>query len=202
MSGPTPLKLMGRRAMSARKTLPAFLIICLLWLVHCQEGGGSGFQTIRLIDLLRKENLRRSPLFPDVEEGPQPFLSLLKATPLSDFGSGENPLLIKKKLDTGPAEIDILFSPPRSEYRFDLLLPPESALAFGIGIIRDKNFEKLRESLARDPQGAEFIISLERRGRRKTFFRKRLRLPPHEEARTVNFSLEELDLPPRAQRAD
>ncbi len=185
--------------MSARKAL-AFLIICLLWLGRCQEGGGSGFQTIRLIDLLKEEDIRLSPFLPEETEGHQPFLSLLKARPLSDFGSGENPFLIKKKLDTGSAEIDILFSPPRSEFRFDLLLPPESALSFGVGIIRDKNFETLRESLARDPQGVEFSISLERGGRRKPFFRKRLRLPPREEVRTVNFSLEELDLPPRAQR--
>ena len=200
MSIPTPLELVGRMILSGRKNLLYFPLICLLLLAHCRGGGESGFQTIRLIDLLAKENIRRSPFLLEGSESPPPYLSLLKAAPLSDFGSGENPFLIKKKLDTGPAEVDILFSPPRSEFQFDLVLPPESALTFGIGIIRDKNFEKLRESLERNPQGVEFSVRLERLGRYKTFFRKRLRLPPRDEARTVNFSLEELDLPPRAQR--
>jgi len=186
--------------MADRKTTWIFIIVSLLLLSHCQEKGGSGFRTIRLIDLLGRENIRRSPFLRWENEGLRAFLTPLKAAPLSDYGSGENPFLIKKKLDTGPAEVDILFSPPRSEYSFEVSLPPESVLEFGAGIIRDNNYEKLKESLAREPHGVQFIISLESGGRRKSVFQKRLRLPPLREARTVNFSLQKLDLPRRAQR--
>ncbi len=154
--------------MASRKTACVLILLSLLLPSRCQERKDSGFQTIRLIDLLKRENIGRSPFLAGGNEGLQTLLIPLKSAPLSDFGSGENPFLIKKKLDTGPAEIDILFSPPQSEYDFEVLLPPESVLEFGAGIIRDKNFEKLKGSLAQEPRGVQFIINLESGGKQKT----------------------------------
>ena len=186
--------------MPDRKTPWVLVIFSLLLLIRCQERKDGGFQTIRLIDLLKRENIGRSPFLPGENEGLQTLLVPRKAEPLSDFGSGENPFLIKKKLDTGAKEIDILFSPPRSEYNFDVFLPPESVLEFGAGIIRDKNYEKLKGSLAQEPRGVQFIISLGSGGKQKSVFQKRHPLPPFKKAKTVYSSFYRIDLPATRQR--
>ncbi|MEW5901846.1 MAG: sulfatase, partial [Acidobacteriota bacterium] len=67
--------------------------------------------------------------------------------------------------------------------------------------IRDKNYENLKASLAKEPQAVQFIVRLEAGQKRKLIFQKRVRLPRPAEARTINFSLHRVDLPSPGQRA-
>ncbi|MCX6577087.1 MAG: sulfatase, partial [Candidatus Aminicenantes bacterium] len=93
------------------------------------------------------------------------------------------------------------FSPPKSEFVFDVILPKDGVLDFGIGIVRDQNSERTQALAADGEKGVEFIIVLEMKGRRKTIFQKNLMLPPRQESRTLNFSMNKVDLPYRLEKA-
>ena len=142
---------------------------------------------VRLADLLKQTGIRTSPFLgtpaADVV-GRMPIESI----PATEAGAGENGLGLKRKLNLGSADVDILFAPPKSEYIFDVELPENGALDFGIGIVRDANSEALRAKHPETDAGVDFVVLLEINGRQKTLFERHLGLPPLRESRTVNFS--------------
>jgi arylsulfatase A-like enzyme len=148
----------------------------------------------RLADRLSRADIRESPLLgPDT--GALPALFPLESAPVTEAGAGENNLGLKRKLNLGSAEVDILFAPPKSEYAVDVDIPENAALDFGTGIVRDANSEALRAALPGADSGVDFVVYLESGGRRKTLFERHLSLPPLREARTVNFSQNNVALP-------
>jgi arylsulfatase A-like enzyme len=86
--------------------------------------------------------------------------------PIYDLGIDENPLLIKKKLEIGEHSINALFAPPKSEYRFNLKIPPSGILQFGYGL--------MAEEWKSDKAGVLFKIILEEEGNKHELFSKYL----------------------------
>jgi arylsulfatase A-like enzyme len=177
------------------------LIIALCFFAGCQKKSVSEKDFFRFIDLLMPENIQASPLLGTPGVALKEALYPINSVALTDAGSGENPLGLKRKHTIGATESNILFSPPKSEFVFDVILPKDGVLDFGIGIVRDQNFESAQTFKADEAKGVEFIIILEMKGRRKTIFQKNLMLPPRQESRTLNFSMNKVDLPYRMEQA-
>ncbi len=177
------------------------LALALVFLTGCKSGQQNDFQTIRLMDLLQAGNISQSPFAKTAGELPSPFLEPLRSNPLPGLSPDENPYNLKRKLDLGTSVMDILFSPPRSKYSFEVVLPPRSVLEFGTGIIRDKNFETLAQSLAKEPRQVEFMVELETQDAKKILFRKRVSPPSLHAERTLEFSTRTVGLPAQAQLA-
>jgi arylsulfatase A-like enzyme len=170
------------------------LLFCLaVFLFHpgCRKGKESGVRVLRLMDRLGPADVRRSPLFA-LEKADFDRFCPLNSFPLKEFGTGDNPYGIKKKLSLGVLEFDILFAPPRSEYSQNILLPEGATLKFGIGVIRDRRFESLTGPSA---ECVNFLVRLEKGSAKKTVFQKFVYLPPQKTGRTLEFSTHKLRLP-------
>jgi arylsulfatase A-like enzyme len=171
------------------------LIIALCFFAGCQKKSVSEKDFFRFIDLLKRENIQASPLLGKPADTLTEAVYPINSIATTDAGSGENPLGLKRKHTIGATESNILFSPPKSEFVFDVIIPEDGVLDFGIGIVRDQNFESAQALKADKKRGVEFIIILEMRGRRKTVFQKNMMLPPRQESRTLNLSMNKVDLP-------
>lgn len=191
--------LMSRKRMLA---ISAFtLILSLLFLAGCQKTPFSEKSHYRFVDLAGPENIVASQF---LGKNIAPLTDVaypMNSTLLLDAGAGENSLGLKRKLNLGTVEFNILFSPPRSEYSFNMTLPDEGVFDFGIGIVRDQNSESVRIQRYGKEEGVEFIVLLEVAGRKKTIFQKHLKIPPLRETRTVNFSQNKIILPVRNKEA-
>ena len=162
-------------------------------------GPSSGPAAVRLADRLGRADIRESPLLGRDSNALAAFFPM-ESAPVVEAGAGENGLGLKRKLNLGSAEVDILFAPPKSEYAIDLDIPENAALDFGTGIVRDAHSEALRGGQAGPDAGVDFVVYLESGGRRKTLFERHLALPPRREARTVNFSRNNVALPAGARK--
>jgi arylsulfatase A-like enzyme len=180
----------------------AFLLISsFCFFAGCQKKSVSEKVFYRLIDLLTLENILASPLLGKDSASLKETVYPINSVPIIDLGIGENPLGLKRKHTIGATESNILFSPPKSEYSFIVRLPEDGVLDFGIGIVRDQNSEIAREAVPDEERGVEFSILLEMGGRKKPVFQQNLRLPARRESRALNFSLNKVSLPPRAEKA-
>jgi arylsulfatase A-like enzyme len=177
------------------------LALSLCILAACQKNSSAEKSLIRLIDLLKQENILKSPLFSkpstDLAETTYPINSM----PMLDSAVGENPMGLKRKLNLGSVEFNMLFAPPKSEYNFDITIPKNGILDFGIGIVRDQNSESLPVPQLDRADSVEFIVVLEIDGRKKTIFQKHLKTPPLRETRTVNYSQNRVALSPPNRKA-
>ena len=160
----------------------------------CRKSDWNGFHTIRLMDRLREDNIRQS-FFSGLDITERERFVPISSFPLTELGIGQNPYGVKRKIDLGVVEIDMLFAPPRSEYSFDLRLPEGSILAFGTGIVRDKNFETLGSLFPAEAKNVGFLVRIEAGGRKKTIFQRFVSLPPLKEERTLEFKMHRLPLP-------
>lgn len=168
----------------------------LFFLSNCAKSPLSEFKLYRLIDNLDKENIIYSPLIQISKESGESNRNFpLKSHQILDLGSGDNPFGIKRKLKLGGAEINVLFSPPKSKFTFSLNIPENSILEFGIGNVRDENSEELIKSAGGEEKGVNFLVTLEIKGRKKTIFQKYLPLPPRKKVRTLSSSHHTLELP-------
>lgn len=172
----------------------------LVFLWFCGKSVQEEFRAVRLSDILRSSDIRETP-FSMEELAADELFNPVQAYPLDYPRPFENPFGLKKKLDLGVMEIDILFAPPRSEYSYELDLPKNGVLEFGAGIVRDRNFEGLKISFPDDGHGVEFLVRMEAGGRKKTVFQKFLSLPPQKEERTINYSVYKVPLPPGGGKA-
>jgi len=175
------------------------LFVCLC---GCKKEPATNFKLYRFIDHLQLENIRSSPFLNKGPKFSSELFSPVKSYSLLDLGAGENPYGLKRKMDLGIVEINTLFAPPKSEYRYRLTLPENGVLVFGIGIIRDENSEKIQNSPLNENERIHFLIALEASGRRKIVFQKHLKVPPLKEMRTLNFSLEKVSLPPQKKEVE
>ena len=155
--------------------------------------------TVRLADGLKDGDVRASSLL-GLDAAALAARVPLSSVSATEAGAGENGLGLKRKLNLGSVEIDILFAPPASEYAVDVDIPENAALDFGTGIVRDANSEALRKTFSGVDAGVDFVVLLESGGRRKTLFERHLGLPPLRESRTVNFSQNNVPLPTGARK--
>ncbi len=183
----------GVNGMNIKKAI-ILLTFPFIALNSCQKNPVSEFNVNRLIDQLELKNIVASPL---IKKSPSPedqkILFPLKSYPMHDLGVDGNPLDLKRKLKLGGTEFNVIFSPPKSVYSFDVDLPEDCVLDFGIGIVRDKNSDKLAKDA--EEKGANFMIIVSSSDRKRTVFQQYLKPPPQEESRTVSFSKFSVDLP-------
>jgi arylsulfatase A-like enzyme len=177
------------------------LIITICFFAGCQKKSASEKDFYRFIDLLKLENIQASPLLNKPAGALTETVYPIYSVAMTDAGCGENSLGLKRKHTIGDKESNIIFSPPKSEYVFDVVLPKDGVLDFGIGIVRDQNSEGARLFSADEEKEVTFSIILEMRGRKKAIFQHVLQLPPRRESRTLNLSLNKVGLPPRAEKA-
>ena len=183
----------GSNLMFMKKKALIFLFP-LFFLSNCAKSPLSEFKLYRLIDNLDKENIIHSPLIQISKESRESNRNFpLKSHQILDLGSGDNPFGIKRKLKLGGAEINVLFSPPKSKFTFSLNIPENSVLEFGIGNVRDENSEELIKSTGNEEGGATFLISFETKGRKKTIFQKHVPFPDKDEKHS--FSRHCIDVP-------
>ncbi|MBM3311858.1 MAG: sulfatase, partial [Candidatus Aminicenantes bacterium] len=159
----------------------------------CRKTRGAESSVFLLADLLRAENVIRSPLagLAAGQLGPSRY-------PVESYppaGLDENPLGIVRKHTAGNVEARVLFAPAGSEYQFDLTLPENPVLSFAVEVVRDLNSVAAMAAANGDASGVEFIIRLEAGRRHRVVFQKHLNLPEARESRTLNYSAHRLDLP-------
>jgi len=162
-----------------------------LW--GCRKAPGADDPVARLADMLRAENVVKSPLAGLEAARLTPSLYPVESYPVVD--AVENPWGLIRKHRAGNMKSRILFAPPASEFGFEVTLPRDPVLSFAVGIVRDMNSAAAMSAGDGNGGGVEFIVRLETDGRRKVVFQKHLALPPARESRTLNYSAERLDLP-------
>jgi arylsulfatase A-like enzyme len=181
--------------MTLKKRLLLWLLLPLL-LSGCQKAKKSDFRLYRFIDGLRAENILDSPFLKEGAPGQAGQFAPLKSAPLADLGSGENPFGLKKKLRLGGTEINVIFAPPPSSFRYKSIMNSGGTLEFGVGIVRDENSEALAVGRAPGDEGVHFKVSLERNGRRKALSEHFVSLPPPGE---LQISRQSVDVPALAK---
>jgi len=176
------------------KRVIVLLTIPFLALNSCLKSPISEFKVNRLIDQLELNNIVVSPFLeksPSSED--REILFPLKSYPMQDLGVDSNPLDLKRKLKLGGTEFNVIFSPPKSVYSFNVDIPEGCVLDFGVGIVRDKNSEKLAQD--QGEKGVNFMVILSSSDRKRTVFQQYLKPPRQEESRTVSYSKFSVDLP-------
>jgi arylsulfatase A-like enzyme len=177
-----------------KKRVVCFILFLPLLLSVCSKESSQELKIYRLIDNLTKENILLSPLLGDQEESlGAKILFPVRSKPLIDQGSGENPLGIKRKIQLGGTERNILFSPPKTEMRYRIKLQQSSVLEFGIGIVKGANSHHTQDIIKGDNRGVTFVVSVETGEKRKILFQKYLSPPTQEEFPA--FSWHSIDLP-------
>ncbi len=187
------------KLISWRKILP--VIPLLIFLGSCSQTPDSKYTLYRVMDNLKSEDILESPLSfaAGTEKIPEHFYPL-KSYALHESETGINPFDIKRKIRLGATEFRILFSPPKSQYSFELSLQENSVLEFGTGIVSDANTQK-RASEQGEKKGVTFLITLEIRGRKKTVFRKYVPPPPEKKENTLAFHPHSIELPYKTKKA-
>jgi arylsulfatase A-like enzyme len=165
----------------------------------CRRGERTAGSVLHLADSLKLENIRQSPLLTKAPAGLGPADYPVESYPVIE--PAKNPLGLLRKHDLGTSVNRILYAPTKSEYVFDVALPVDPVLSFGIGIVRDGNSEAAMTPRAKASDGAEFIVLLEIEGRRKTLYQKHLGLPPKRDSRTLNFVRTKVEIPRTGKNA-
>jgi arylsulfatase A-like enzyme len=169
--------------------------ILILGSVDCKQEQISEFEVYRLIDHLNVENVLLSPhknLLGLSQESEAAFPA--KSYPLLDLGVGDNPFSLKRKLKLGGRDLNVIISPPQSQYAFNIDLCESSVLDFGVGIVREFNSEEEFERNSEE-KGVNFMVVLESESRKRIVFQHYLPPPPVEEWETVSFLRYSVDLP-------
>lgn len=183
--------------------VPVALVAVLLAGVFCRRAPENGLIFYRFIDNFTTAHVIESPL-----QRPQAAALGDRVFPVSSSLTTEDSRVeasfgIKRKLmlwPFGPVEINVLFAPPRSEYRYTLPLREDGIIDFGIGIVRDANSLSLRrEGFEYGGGSIDFLILMESAGQKKVVFQQRLMMPPARESQTVNYSHNRITLPARDQ---
>ncbi len=161
----------------------------------CRRASRSEPVLRHFIDALSPEGVIESPLRQAGSAGLKEEAFPFHSYPMDEAGIGDPAFGIKRKLDLGTVEMDILFAPPRSEFRFDLPSHAAAMIRFGAGIVRDAHAAALNSGSAGPGEGVDFRIVLEARDRKRILFQKTIAMPPDGQARSVNFQEFSLPLP-------
>lgn len=166
----------------------------------CRKKAGPDLHSINLIHSLTAAGVVSSPLreasAAGFNEKDYPFQS----APMEQAGRGEDPLGIKRRVNLGVTDTQILFAPSRSEYHIELPAGPAGRIDTGLVVIRDAH------SIAAGGDGTDpgaqvvFHVILESGGRKKILLEQALALPPVRESRTVSFAFRSLEVPARKKR--
>jgi arylsulfatase A-like enzyme len=154
--------------------IPCLLAAAVLWLSQTLKPPKQTF--VRFVDLLDQSNIDQSPLLelalhPETFKKESPVVADFAGRfPLLDEGAGPNPLRIKKKVKVGPLEVNALFAPPRSRYRFEVRIPAGAVLEFVCGIRRDEAMAALGDEA--EPRRVRFSVILSGGGQTETLFEK------------------------------
>lgn len=113
---------------------------------------------------------------------------------LSGYEQKVNPDNLKKKLVLENLSLNALLAPPLSRYEFDVKIPENAILEFGMGIFA---YQESQEN-----QSAQFKIIAEHAGEKKVLFEKRVALEPqllrdqigHEQIDLSSFANKKLKL--------
>jgi len=178
---------------SAFVRVAGLILTVFIGLSGCRKGPRLETSVYRLIDLLRIENVVRSPL-----SGLSAAELASDRYPVESYPPAnypDNPLGLVRRHTIGNAESKVIFAPPGTEFRFDLDLPPDPVLSFALGVVRDANSAAAMSDESEKNGGVEFIIHLEAEGRREVVFRKHFELPPVRESRTLSYSPFRLEIP-------
>lgn len=173
------------------------IFICLL---SCQLGKDNNAQAIKLLTLLKRENIKSSPFKNNPDLIKDEILYPVDSSPLISSEIGSNPYNLKRRLHLGPNYFTILYSPPESLYSFEIDLPAESYLEFGAGIIFDSHFKQVLEKKGERPKGVGFLVRLEKGNKDWLIFQKFIALPEEKESRTINFISQRVKLPAKGGR--
>ncbi|MHB8054137.1 MAG: sulfatase [Candidatus Aminicenantales bacterium] len=177
-----------------RWTIPCVLVAAALSGPACRPRPASNPVSVRFLDRLTAAAVVESPLKnPDAarREGVFPAGSDV----LSDIGSGPDILGLKRKLNAGKAEMDVLFAPPRSVFSFRLPAQAAGFLDFGIGIVRDGAPTAPVDGGEEPSGGVTFLVTLENRDGKKTLFEQLLPPPKIKRSRTVIRSRHKIPVP-------
>ncbi|MGB8952943.1 MAG: sulfatase [Candidatus Aminicenantales bacterium] len=167
----------------------------------CRKAQSVDALIFKFVDRLEQENIRKSPFLDGTYNSLSESFFPVDSYSISERGTEACPLGLKRKIGLGGVEIKTLFSPPESEFVYDVMLPKDGILDFGIGVIQDSYSEALQKFDGREQKSVGFTILLEIKGKKKTVFQKFLELPPHRKERTMNFSQNKVRLPSQAQPA-
>jgi arylsulfatase A-like enzyme len=177
-----------------KKTGYLFLFSFILLLAGCNIGIKSEFRVYRFIDNLKKENVVECPLWDILEKSTEiKGLYPAESRPLTDLGSGENPVGLKRKIKLGGTDRNILFCPPNTRLSFTVDRLEESILEFGIGLTIEDRLEESPEILKGEQKGVFFFVFIETEGSKKRIFQKYLSPPPNKESPV--YSWHSLELP-------
>lgn len=184
-----------------KKTCLFLLFLLLFGLGGCSSRGSSGQHLFRFIDILDEDCIVLSPLSGS-RQGSSGSKSLFPAEtyPLLDKGSGNNPFGIKRKLKLKGREVNALYCPPRSVFRYGVSFRESLSLDFGIAVIRNTGTDVFQEKERMGKRGVTFSVILEAEGKRQTLFQKHL--PSPEEGDPFIFELFKVDLPGRQEDLD
>lgn len=176
------------------KTWFLFPLSLVFFLVQCSSHREPDIQLVRFIDLLDRTHITLSPLARVQKDSPElenHFPS--GSTPLLDWGSGNNPYGIKRKLKLKGREVNALYCPPKSKLSFKVESLEKMSLDFGIALVEEDTLGTRNEKEPPKSRGVTFLIDLEGKGRSQNIFQKHLSLPGEEESFT--FQLFKIDLP-------
>lgn len=174
MAGFMSMREKRHRRLASYVGIPCLLAMIALGVFHCSRPGRATL--IRFIDRLDRENIDQSPFLeqaanPDAFKKSYPIVSnFADKFPLLDSGTGPNPFLLKKKIKAGPLEINALFAPPRSRYRFDVRVPTGAVLEFNYGLRRDE--EAANPANVGESQTVRFTVLLSAGGKTEKIFEK------------------------------
>jgi len=177
-----------------RKIVAAIGLLLIFWSSACRPPSNKD-RLVRLLDVLRLKDIRRSPFLEPQTSGLKDIFTPLSCVPLSDEGAGENPFGLKKKLHHAGLDFNILFAPPSSEYVIHLGAGPSLSLDFGVGIIQDANAEKVRGDARGVMERVVFDIIIEREKRERNIFTESVTVPLSREESSLALSEQSISLP-------
>ena len=183
-----------RKARRLRPAIPCFLAAAVFCGPTCRPRPSDQALPLRFIDRLTAADVVESPL-KNEETGRRAEFFPSGSVDLSERGEGENVFGLRRTINAGGTEMEVLFAPPRSVLSFRLSPQDAGVLDFGIGIVR--NTEKTPPTDIRPDSsgGVAFRITLEKGAGETVLFESVLAPPPFGPKRTINRSRHKVSLP-------
>jgi arylsulfatase A-like enzyme len=177
-----------------KKLCPFFLLLLTLGYSGCSSRTAPEPRLFRFIDCLDETHIMLSPLTRIQQDfSGQKAIFPVETYPLLDYGSGNNPYGIKRKLKLKGREVNALYCPPKSVLSFRIMSRGSLKLDFGIAILRSSRKENLPEKVSLEKRGVTFLVNLQAEGKKQNIFQKHIQLP--ENGESFVFQLFTIDIP-------
>jgi len=178
-----------------RRSFVPVLVLAAFWLPACRSGAKSGPVAFCFIDGLTNAGVVDSPLKSPETGGAAGKAFPVNSVAMVEESSGEAAFGLKRKLNLGVMDINVLFAPPRSELRYPLPYQQAGIIDLGIAIVRDANSAARNVSAENHSGGVKFLLVLEQQGRKKVIFEHFLQSPVIRTARTISYSRQRIPIP-------